>query len=511
RAVGFLLRKSAVTFVLYILLSVVAIFGFLKWPSSFIPNEDQGFFVAQVQLEDGASQHQTTMALNKVFDILDTIPEVENYLSINGFSMLQGSAMSNYATLYVMLKPWDERRSKDQSGDAVVARFNRAAARIADASIQAFVPPPIPGLGSTGGFELMLQNNNNAPLADMQAMVENIVDAAPSTPGLMYLSSGFSASVPQKYLNIDRDKVKMQKLQIGDVFSTLSAYMASAYVNDFVKYGRVYKVLLESDAGSRANVNNILGLTVKNADGEMVPFSSFTTIEDRLGPNVITRYNLYPSASIMGMGSVGTSSGQALGVMENLVNDKAGNAYAYQWTGTAFQEQRAGSSTMVIFLLAIFVVLMVLAAQYESLTSPFAVVMGLPIALLGVIIGCLIMGESLSVYSQIGIILLIGLAAKNAILIVEFARDYRKEGATIRRAAAEAGEVRFRPIIMTSLAFILGVYPLVVASGAGAVARVSLGTAVFFGMLVSTILGTLFIPSYYEWWEKIQTRFSRKK
>jgi HAE1 family hydrophobic/amphiphilic exporter-1 len=213
----------------------------------------------------------------------------------------------------------------------------------------------------------------------------------------------------------------------------------------------------------------------------------------------------------MGMGSIGTSSGQALDVMENLVNDKAGNTYAYQWTGTAFQEKTAGSSTSTIFLLAIFVVIMVLAAQYESLTSPFAVIMGLPIALLGVIIGCLIMGESLSVYSQIGIILLIGLAAKNAILIVEFARDYRKEGATIRQAATEAGEVRFRPIIMTSLAFILGVYPLVVASGAGAVARISLGTAVFFGMLVSTILGTLFIPNYYEWWEKIQTRFSAKK
>jgi HAE1 family hydrophobic/amphiphilic exporter-1 len=373
------------------------------------------------------------------------------------------------------------------------------------------VPPSIAGLGNTGAFELMLQNNNNNSLADMQAMVENIVDAAPQTPGLLYLNSGFSASVPQKYLNIDRDKVKMQKLQIGDVFSTLSAYMASAYVNDFVKFGRVYKVMLESDNATRTNINNILNLTVKNADGKMVPFSSFTTIEDRLGSNVITRYNLYPSASIMGMGSIGTSSGQALDVMENLVNDKAGNTYAYQWTGTAFQEKAAGSSTSTIFLLAIFVVIMVLAAQYESLTSPFAVIMGLPIALLGVIIGCLIMGESLSVYSQIGIILLIGLAAKNAILIVEFARDYRKEGATIRQAATEAGEVRFRPIIMTSLAFILGVYPLVVASGAGAVARISLGTAVFFGMLVSTILGTLFIPSYYEWWEKIQTRFSAKK
>lgn len=511
RTIGFLLRKSAVTFILYIVLSAVAIFGFLKWPSSFIPNEDQGFFVAQLQLEDGASQHQTTQALNQVFAILDTTADVENYLSINGFSMFQGSAMSNYATLYIMLKPWEDRTDKSQSADAIVARFNKAAARITNASVQAFVPPPIAGLGNTGGFELMLQNNNNNSLADMQAMVENIVDAAPQTPGLMYLNSGFSASVPQKYLNIDRDKVKMQKLQIGDVFSTLSAYMASAYVNDFVKFGRVYKVMLESDNATRTNINNILNLTVKNADGKMVPFSSFTTIEDRLGSNVITRYNLYPSASIMGMGSIGTSSGQALDVMENLVNDKAGNTYAYQWTGTAFQEKAAGSSTSTIFLLAIFVVIMVLAAQYESLTSPFAVIMGLPIALLGVIIGCLIMGESLSVYSQIGIILLIGLAAKNAILIVEFARDYRKEGAAIRQAATEAGEVRFRPIIMTSLAFILGVYPLVVASGAGAVARISLGTAVFFGMLVSTILGTLFIPSYYEWWEKIQTRFSAKK
>ena len=324
------------------------------------------------------------------------------------------------------------------------------------------------------------------------------------------LRSTFSASVPQYYLNIDRDKVELMQIPIGNVFNALSAYIGSIYVNNFVKFGRTFQVKLQGEPSSRRVIDDVLFLNVKNSQGEMVPFSAFTTVEQRLGTELLPKYNTYAAASISGSAAPGYSSGQALTIMQQVFDKELGNTFGYEWTGLAYQEESAGSTTTIIFILAILVAFLILAAQYESWTSPFAVIMGLPIALLGVIIGCLVMNLPISVYTQIGIILLIALTAKNAILIVEFARDYRAAGKPIAEAALEAGRVRLRPILMTSFAFILGVFPLVISTGAGAASRISLGIAVFAGMLMTSLVGTLFMPNFYYVMQSLQERFTRK-
>ena len=506
RIVKWLLERPVAALVSYGAFTLIAIFLFVKWPSTFVPDEDDGYFIAVVQLPPAASLERTQAVGKQINAILDTYPEVKNYIGISGFSIM-GGEQSNAGTYFVVLKPWGERKGKNHTAAAVVKRFNEIAYSIQEGQIFAMVPPAIPGLGATGGLQLQLEDNRNLGPTEMQQAIGTLLNTYRTKPALASISSQYQANVPQYFLNIDRDKVQFMGIQLNQVFATLGYYMGAAYVNDYVQFGRIYQVKIEAGDQAQKVIDNVLQLSVPNAQGQMVPFSSFTDVEEQLGQNQINRYNMYQTAAITCNVAPGASSGEAIRQMQELVSQHLGEEFGYEWTSVAYQETQAGSTTTIVFLMALLVAFLVLAAQYESWTSPVAAIMGLPVALLGAMIGCFVMGTPVSIYTQIGIILLIALSAKNGILIVEFARDFRAEGNSIRDAAYEAGHVRLRPILMTSFAFVLGVMPLLFASGAGAESRIALGAAVVFGMAMNTLLATVYIPNFYELMQKLQERF----
>ena len=506
RIVKWLLERPVAALVSYGAFTLIAIFLFVKWPSTFVPDEDDGYFIAVVQLPPAASLERTQAVGKQINAILDTYPEVKNYIGISGFSIM-GGEQSNAGTYFVVLKPWGERKGKNHTAAAVVKRFNEMAYSIQEGQIFAMVPPAIPGLGATGGLQLQLEDNRNLGPTEMQQAIGTLLNTYRTKPALASISSQYQANVPQYFLNIDRDKVQFMGIQLNQVFATLGYYMGAAYVNDYVQFGRIYQVKIEAGNQAQKVIDNVLQLSVPNAQGQMVPFSSFTDVEEQLGQNQINRYNMYQTAAITCNVAPGASSGEAIRQMQELVSQHLGEEFGYEWTSVAYQETQAGSTTTIVFLMALLVAFLVLAAQYESWTSPVAAIMGLPVALLGAMIGCFVMGTPVSIYTQIGIILLIALSAKNGILIVEFARDFRAEGNSIRDAAYEAGHVRLRPILMTSFAFVLGVMPLLFASGAGAESRIALGAAVVFGMAMNTLLATVYIPNFYELMQKLQERF----
>ena len=506
RIVKWLLERPVAALVSYGAFTLIAIFLFVKWPSTFVPDEDDGYFIAVVQLPPAASLERTQAVGKQINAILDTYPEVKNYIGSSGFSIM-GGEQSNAGTYFVVLKPWGERKGKNHTAAAVVKRFNEMAYSIQEGQIFAMVPPAIPGLGATGGLQLQLEDNRNLGPTEMQQAIGTLLNTYRTKPALASISSQYQANVPQYFLNIDRDKVQFMGIQLNQVFATLGYYMGAAYVNDYVQFGRIYQVKIEAGDQAQKVIDNVLQLSVPNAQGQMVPFSSFTDVEEQLGQNQINRYNMYQTAAITCNVAPGASSGEAIRQMQELVSQHLGEEFGYEWTSVAYQETQAGSTTTIVFLMALLVAFLVLAAQYESWTSPVAAIMGLPVALLGAMIGCFVMGTPVSIYTQIGIILLIALSAKNGILIVEFARDFRAEGNSIRDAAYEAGHVRLRPILMTSFAFVLGVMPLLFASGAGAESRIALGAAVVFGMAMNTLLATVYIPNFYELMQKLQERF----
>ena len=511
RVVGYLLGRPVIAVFTYAVFTLIAILMFMRWPSTFVPEEDDGYFIAVVQLPPASSLERTEAVGKRINAILDTYPEIKDYIGISGFSIMGGGEQSNAATYFVVLKNWSQRKGRQHTAAAIVQRFNMDAYGIQDAEIFAMVPPAIPGLGATGGLQLQLEDRNNLGATEMQRAVETLMADYRGYPALASVSSQYQANVPQYFLNIDRDKVQLMGIPLNSVFTALGYYMGAAYVNDYVQFGRIYQVKL--GAGDRAQrvIGDVLKLSVPNAQGEMVPFSAFTRVEEQLGMDQINRYNMYPTASITINVAPGSSSGEAIREMESLFSERLGNEFGYEWTSVAYQETRAGTTTTLVFVMALIVAFLVLAAQYESWTSPVAAVMGLPVALLGAMLGCLVMGTPVSIYTQIGIILLIALSAKNGILIVEFARDFRAQGNSIRDAAFQAGHIRLRPILMTSLAFVFGVMPLLFATGAGAESRVALGAAVVFGMALNTLLATIYIPNFYELMQRLQERFSRKK
>ncbi|MCL3851767.1 efflux RND transporter permease subunit [Parabacteroides sp. GYB001] len=505
-----MLKHQIVTLVIFLIVSAAAAILFIRWPSTFIPEEDDGYFLVSTQLPPASSLPRTQEVSRKINKILDSYPEVKTYMGISGFSVMGGGELSNAGTYFVVLKNWNERKGKGHTAQDVVTRFNREAYGIQEAQIFALVPPAIPGLGASGGLQLQLEDRKNLGPTEMQHAIETLLETYHTKPQLLNLSSMYQANVPQYRLNIDRDKVQLLGLQLSDVFSTLSYYMGAAYVNDFVEFGRIYQVKIEASGQAQKVIDDVMRLSLENSAGKMVPFSAFTEAVQQLGLDQINLYNMYSSASITCIANPKYSSGEAIQAMEELIQEQLGDNFGYEWTSVAYQETKAGSTTILIFGMALLVAFLVLSAQYESWTSPLAAILGLPIALLGAILGCFIMGVPVSVYTQIGIILLIALSAKNGILIVEFARDYRAAGNSIRESALEAGHVRLRPILMTSFAFVLGVMPLLFATGAGAASRVSLGAAVVFGMAINTIFATAFIPSFYEWMQTIQEKWLDK-
>lgn len=512
KSTNYLLRKSVVAALLFVAMTAVAIVLFIKWPTTFIPEEDDGYAIIAVQLPPASSLNRTEAVTRKVEKILDSYPEIKTNIAISGFSIMNGGEQSNAATIFVVLKDWKERKGKGHSVADVVSRFNKQAyVEIEEAECYAIVPPAIPGIGNVGGLQLQLEDRKSLGATEMQKAIDILLENYSSKPSIASMNSSYEANVPQYFLNINREKALSMGLDIGAVLSTLSYYMGSVYVNDFTMLGRIWQVKMSAGERSQKVIDDVLNLSLANNRGEMVPFSSFIAIENILGIDQMNRYNMYNTAAITSNVADGYSSSQMIKEIEELVGEQLGNEFGYEWTGVAYQEESAGQTTVIILILALIVAYLVLAAQYESWASPVAAVTGVPIALLGAILGCWIMDIPVSIYTQIGIILLIALSAKNGILIVEFARDFRTAGNDIRDSAQEAGHVRLRPILMTSFAFVLGVVPLLFVNGAGAAARLSLGAAVVFGMLLNTVIATLFIPNWYEWMQSIEEKFRKKR
>ena len=513
RSVKWLLARPVVAMSTFVVLSAIALLLFVKWPTTFMPEEDDGYFIVSVQLPAASSLERTEAVGKQIDAILKQYPEIKTFLGVNGFSVMGGGELPNAATYFVVLKNWKERPGKEHSAQAVVDRFNRQAyGMVQEAQVFGIIPPVIPGMGNTGGLQFELEDRKSLGAEELQKAVNTLLAEYRSEPNIASLSSMYQADVPQYYLNVNRDKVQLLDLNLNQVFAALSYYLGQAYVNDFVEFGRIYQVKLGAGEDAQKYIDDVLKLSVENSRGEMVPFNTFMQVEQVLGMDQVSRYNMYQSASITANVAPGSSSGETIEAVGSLVRNQLGNEFGYEWTSVAYQETKASGSTALVLVMALLVAYLVLAAQYESWTSPVAAVMGLPIAILGAMLGCWIMGEPVSIYTEIGIVLLIALSAKNGILIVEFARDYRKAGNSIREAAFEAGSVRLRPILMTSFTFVLGVMPLLFATGAGAGSRVALGAAVVFGMLVNTVVATLYIPNWYEVMQTIEERwFSKRK
>ncbi len=507
RLIGKFLQKPVIAISAYIILCGLAFWGFVKWPTSYIPSEDMGYFLTSVQLPTGASLDRTKKVLDTVSSRIMSLPEVENVMSVGGVSMMGGGDGSNYGSVIVTLKPWKDRRSKNEHINAVIAKVDELVAPIQEAVIFSLNPPSIPGLGMTSGLQMQLLDINDSGAAGMSRAVADLQEAARRDPRLASVTSLYEGDVPQYRLNIDRDKVKMKGISLEAVYGALSAYVGGSYVNDFVDFGRVYEVIVNADPAGRSSVEDIGRLSVSNDKGEMVPFSAFSTVEETMGAPSVSRYNMYQTASVTATPAKGVSTSDAIKAMEEIVGSSLGDNYSYAWTGEAYQETQSGTTVTMVLIFAVIITLLVLAAQYESLTDPVAVVISMPTAILGTVLGCMLMGQSISIYTQIGIILLLGLSAKNAILIVEYAVDFRKSGQPIRQAALDAGRIRFRPIMMTALAFVFGVMPMLFATGAGAASRVALGSAVVFGMAVNAIVGTLFVPNFWELLERFREKY----
>ena len=512
RCVDFLLRRAWIAAITFCAMVALAIYMFTSWPTTFIPDEDDGYFIVSVQLPPASSLSRTEGVSREIEKILSEYPEVKTYITISGFSILNSGKQSNAASVFVVLKDWSLRKEKSEAAAAIVERFNREAyIRIPQAQCFAFVPPAIPGIGNVGGLQIQLEDRKALGLTEVQKALDALTADMDRESAIASMNSSFEADVPQYFLNIDRDKATSMGLDIGNVLSTLSYYMGAIYVNDFALLGRIWQVKMAADEKNQMIIESIMQLSLANNKGEMVPFSSFVSTEEILGSDQLVRYNMYNSATITCNAAPGYSSSQVMKEFAALFREQLGEEFGYEWTGVAYQEQKAGSNTAVIFGLALLVAFLVLAAQYESWASPVAAIMGVPIALLGAIAGCWITDIPVSIYTEIGIILLIALSAKNGILIVEFARDYRAAGKDIRLSASEAAHVRLRPILMTSLSFVIGVMPLLFAAGAGAGARLSLGAAVVFGMLLNTVIATLYVPNWYEWMQELEERWRKPR
>lgn len=495
--VSVLLRRSFVG-----VLSVAAVIAgivFLgeRLPTGFLPSEDQGYLMVDVQLPDGAALQRTEVISAQMEKDLATMKGVENVVTVNGFSILNGGLTSNGALVIVTLDPWDERQEPGESADAILGQLWAQFSTIAGANIIAFNPPPIPGLGTTGGVELKIQQTGGGSPEDLAAASGSMVYAANQDPAIGQAYTTFRSNVPQVFVDLDREKAKTLGVNVADVFLTLQAYLGSYYVNDFNLFGRVYKVMIQADGDYRNNVEDIGRLYVRSADGDMVPLRTLVTVTNTLGPQLLNRYNMFRSASINAAPAPGASTGVVISSMQEKAAEALPDGYAYEWTGTAQQQQGANEVVVIVLVLSILFAYLFLVGQYESWSMPLAILLSVTVALLGAFLAVLLTGRDVNLYTQIGMIMLVGLGAKNAILIVEFAMEERAGGKSIIEAARDAANLRFRAVMMTALSFLLGVIPLLIASGAGAASQQAIGWAVFGGMFMATTLGVILIPVLY--------------
>jgi hydrophobe/amphiphile efflux-1 (HAE1) family protein len=503
---GRLVRISGFMVVIYIGLIGLTVFEFARAPTGFIPQQDQGYLINIIQLPPGASLARTDEVARRVTKIVLSTPGIAHAVPIVGLDGATFTTAPNAAVVFTPLDDFKQRAKKGQSAQALINTLNAQFAGIQEAFIISVAPPPVRGIGTTGGFKMEVQDVHGGEPAELETVANAIMAQANQTPGLAGVFTTFSTKTPKVYADIDRVRAEMLGVNTNDVFTTLEVFLGSQYVNDFNFLGRTYRVTAQADGDFRQDLHAIGNLKTRNAKGEMVPLSSVASFRNITGPYRVEHFNLFPSAAVQGGTQPGYSTGYGLAAMEQIARANMPDGYAFSWTELAFQEKLAGNTAIYVFMASVVFVFLLLSAQYESWTLPLAVILIVPMCLLAAVTGLLLRTMDVNILAQIGFVVLIGLAAKNAILIVEFARQNEEHGEDRFQAATEAARVRLRPILMTSFAFILGVLPLMIATGAGAEMRQSLGTAVFCGMLGVTIFGLIFTPVFYV----VVRKFARK-
>jgi hydrophobe/amphiphile efflux-1 (HAE1) family protein len=507
-----LLRIAILVLLAYAGILAYGLNEFRKTPVGFIPNQDVGYLIGVVQLPPGASLDRTDEVNRKVVDIALGTPGVAHAVNIVGFSGATFTNAPNAGAVFIVLAPFEQRAGNPKLlAPAIQAELFKRLGAIEEGLALVVQPPPVRGIGNAGGVRMMIQDRAGLGSAALQAAVTDMMAKAAQIPGLTQVFSLFETATPQLYLDIDRTKAQMLGVNVSDVFAALQTFLGSTYVNDFNLLGRTFRVLAQADAPFRLDTRDVLKIRVRNSRGDTVPLGSFTTVSDTSGPYRVPRHNLYPAAELDASALPGVSQGQVIEALEKLAAETLPEGIRYEWTTLAFQQLRAGNTALFAFLLAVVFVFLVLAAQYESLTLPLAVILIVPMCLVAAITGVIWRGQDNNILTQVAFVVLIGLAAKNAILIVEFARQLEDQGRDRWEAAAEAAQLRLRPIVMTSLAFVLGVVPLVWATGAGAELRQALGTAVFAGMIGVTLFGLLFTPVFYVVCRWLSHRFERRR
>ncbi|HKY93294.1 MAG TPA: efflux RND transporter permease subunit, partial [Nevskiaceae bacterium] len=497
RGVGGVLRKGGIALFVYAGLIGLAWLGFARTPTGFVPAQDKQYLVAFAQLPDAASLSRTEAVIRRMSAIALEQPGVEHAVAFPGLNINGFSNSSSSGIVFVTLEPFDERRDPSLSANAIADALKGKFNGIQESFVAIFPPPPVSGLGTIGGFRMQIEDRGGAGFEALYQQTQNLVAKGNAAPELTGLFSGYQVNVPQIDADVDREKAQSQGVALQDLFDTLQVYLGSLYVNDFNRFGRTYQVNAQAESRYRLQPEDIVRLKTRNANGDMIPLGAFVTVTSTSGPDRVNHYNGYPTAEINGGPDAGFSSGQAQAAMERLANAELPGGMAFEWTDLTYQQILAGNTALLVFPLVVLLVFLVLAAQYESLKLPIAVILIMPMVLLSAIVGVHLTGGDNNIFTQIGLIVLVGLAGKNAILIVEFARERQMAGARPLRAVMEAAKLRLRPILMTSLAFIMGVVPLVMSTGAGAEMRHAMGVAVFSGMLGVTVFGLLLTPLFF--------------